>query len=95
MSEYDTAAIRREANKLKKCCDRLNTAAIDRMRNAQRYVERDLRGKAADALEESLAQSLRQIKSLRDDLEATYLGLYRFADALEEADARAARLMKR
>lgn len=93
MSEYDTTAIRREANKLKSCYNQIDSAALDRVKKASGFVERDLRGGAADALAESLAQTAAQIKTLREDLRVTYQALFRFADALEEADEKAAKLM--
>lgn len=90
---YDTAAIRREARKLKSCYERLTDSAIPRVNGARSRLEGEFEGRAADALDSRLLQMRAEVKSLSNAIKGLYTALMRYADALEEADERMARLM--
>ncbi len=90
---YDTKAIRREARKIKQCCDKLDSAALPRVDGAKARLDGNFMGRTADALDDRLTETKAQLRTLNRDLNALYTALMRFADALEEADARIARLM--
>lgn len=91
--EYDTAAIRREARKLSRCADMIESSAISRLDKAEKRLDGNFIGSAADALDNSLERSRRELRALQSDISSVSGALDRFADALEEADRRMAQLM--
>lgn len=90
--EYDTAAIRREARKILRCCDQLEDSALPRVNSARSKLEDNFMGRAADELDNSLDKAKSKVNALRSELMNLYRALDRFADALEEADERMADL---
>ena len=90
---YDTAAIRGEARKILNCCNHVENSALPRVQGARSKLDGEFVGCAADALDESLDQSQKQLKKLNEDLSGLYTALMRYADALEEADRRIAQLL--
>lgn len=91
--EYNTAAIRREARKLSRCADMIGSSALSRLDKADRRLDGNFVGAAADALDNSLKRSRRELQTLKDEINSVSGALDRFADALEEADRRMAQLM--
>ncbi len=91
--DYDTAAIRREAQKIRRCADMLASSALPRLDRAGSRLDGNFMGRTADALEKTLGDSRRQLRTLQDDLACVSGALDRFANALEEADRRLADLM--
>lgn len=89
---YDTAAIRRTANQIKGCGSVIEHTALSKVKNARSRLEDNFKGRTADALDESLVQMLKQLRTLNDDLRGLSATLSGFADRLEEADERVARL---
>ena len=90
---YDTAAIRREARKLKSCYERLADSAVPRVNGVRAKLEGEFEGRAAAALDSRLLQMWAEVKGLSTEIKGLYTALMRYADALEEADERMARLM--
>ncbi len=93
--EYDTAEIRREARKLSQCADKIGSSAMPRLDKTERRLDGNFIGSAADALDNALERSRRDLRALQSDISSVSGALYRFADALEEADRRMAQLMEK
>ena len=91
--DYDTAAIRREARKIKRCCDCLSQSAIPETEKTRRILDGNFAGQAAEALDARLVSLTKDIGSLRSNLNSVYTALMRFADELERRDAELARIM--
>ena len=68
--DYDTAAVRTEARKLKKCFDRLNGSEIQRVKNVRARLDDGFEGSAAAALDGRLTAAQR---ALEDQLKRTTL----------------------
>lgn len=92
---YDTAAIRREAQRILKCCNHIDGSALPRVDGARSKLEGNFKGRTADALDDSLTQAQKQLRELNEELRSLYSALMRYADALEAADARIAQLLGR
>ena len=90
--DYDTAAIRREARKVQRCCERLEEAALPRVQQAREKLDGEFMGRTADELDNSLEKARNKINALRNELMRLYRTLDRFADELEETDRRLADL---
>lgn len=90
---YDTAAIRREAKKLKSCYDRLNDSALPRVKGIQSRLEGSFEGRTADALNTRLKGLRTEMAALSGEINGLYAALMNYANALEEADERLVRLM--
>lgn len=91
--DYDTAAIRREARKIKRCCDCLKQSAIPEAEKTRQILDGNFAGRAADALDARLISLTKDIGSLQSNLNSVYTALTRFADELERRDAEIARIM--
>lgn len=91
--EYDTAAIRAQARQIRACRNKLAQTATPRIRTVQDTLDGEFIGLAADALNERLEKAHREMKLLEGELDLLYSGMMRYADALEEADRRAAQVM--
>lgn len=94
-NEYDTAAIRREARKIQSCFNHIDGSAMPRIQGARAKLDGNFEGRTADALDESLTEAQNRVRTLSDELKCLYQALMRYADALEEADRRAAQLLSR
>ena len=92
---YDTAAIRREASKFKRCCECIENAALPRVKDAGAKLDGGFEGRAADALRVRLLETQTRLNDLRDGCGNIYAALMRYADALEAADARVSQMMGR
>ena len=88
--EYDTAAIRAQARRIKLCRDKLAQDATPRLRTVQNLLEGEFLGCAANALDQRLEKERAELKLLEGEMQLLYVGLMRYADALEEADRQAA-----
>ena len=93
--DYDTAAIRREARRIRDCSNRMESSAFQRVKDARAKLEGNFEGRTADALDESLNQTQSKLKALNAELKALYSALMSFADALEEADEQIARILSK
>lgn len=91
--EYDSEAVRREARKLQRCCERLDEGALPRVRSIRAELDGSFEGRAAEALDERLARALAELQGLRGGCNGLCSALTRYADALEEADRRVAELL--
>ena len=91
--EYDTAAICAQARQIRACRNKLAQTATPRIRTVQDTLDGEFIGLAADALNERLEKAHREMKLLEGELDLLYSGMMRYADALEEADRRAAQVM--
>lgn len=91
--DYDTAAIRREAQKIKRCCDCIKQSAIPEAEKTRQILDGNFIGEAADALDERLVLLKKEIGTLGNNLNTVYTALMRFADELERRDAEIARIM--
>ena len=91
--DYDTAAIRAEARKIKRCCDCLSQSAIPEAERTRQILDGNFAGLAADALDARLVSMAKDIGSLRSSLNSVYVALIKFADELERRDAEIARIM--
>ena len=89
--EYDSAQIRREAQKVKQCCDLLARAALPNADRAREVLSGQFAGAAADALDASLLSLKDDVKKLHSQLTKTYNALIRSAQELERRDAELAR----
>jgi len=92
--DYDTAAIRREARKILRCCEQLEDSALPRVANARAKLDDNFMGRAADELDNSLEKAKQKVNALRSELMGLYRALNRFADDLEAADQRLAELFE-
>ena len=91
--DYDTAAIRAQARQIRSCRDKLTQTAEPRVRTIQNALNGRFVGLAADALNERMEETRREIQRLEGELNLLYAGLMRYVDALEEADRRVAQIM--
>lgn len=91
--DYDTAEIRREARKIKRCCDSIAQSAIPETNKTRQILDGNFEGAAADALDARLVSLTKDIETLRKNLNTVYKALMRFADELERRDAELARIM--
>lgn len=92
---YDTAAIRREARKIQRCCNHIDNSALPRVKGARSQLDGNFKGHTADVLDNNLTEAQSKLKKLHDELNSLYLALMKYADALEEADRKMAQLMQR
>lgn len=93
--DYDTAAIRREAKKIKVCRNVLENTALSKVNDVRSKLEDNFMGCTADALDESLTQIQRKLRTLNEELRSLQSALSNFADRLEEADDRVAQLLSK
>lgn len=91
---YDTKEIRQEARKILACCDHIENSALPRVKSAVSHLDGNFEGCAAEALDECLEEARKQLNKLNEGLGSFYMALWRYAEALEEADRQAAELMK-
>lgn len=91
--DYDTAAVRTEARKLKKCFDRLNGSEIQRVKNVRARLDDGFEGSAAAALDGRLVQIQTEVRQLSGEIYSLYVGLMKYADALEKADESIAQML--
>lgn len=91
--DYDTAAIRREARKLKRCCDCLKQSAMPEAEKTRQILDGNFAGRTADALDERLISIMKDVGLLQSNLNSIYAALMSFADELERRDAELARMM--
>lgn len=90
---YDTAAIRREAGKLRACADMVSDALSDT--NAIRTgLDGKIEGTAAEALDARLMEMRSQLKTLGGGMEGLSRALMAFAASLDAADEKVASMMK-
>jgi len=92
--DYDSAAVRREARKIKACRDRIESAALPRIKDARSALDDTFKGRTADALDNSLDQAQSKLKALYSELNGLYSALMHYADAIEEADEKVSRLFR-
>lgn len=90
--DYDTAAIRRTAKKIKGCSGVIENSALPKVKSARAGLEDNFMGRTADALDESLIRMQNQLRTLNDDLRGLSAALSVFADRLEATDDRMSRL---
>lgn len=88
---YDTAAIRADAQKVRRCCAELSQALDERIPKIRSAVETRTAGRASEALRASVEVSRSRIAAACDELSVLSSGLNRLADQLELADDVAAR----
>ncbi|MBQ4159006.1 MAG: WXG100 family type VII secretion target [Clostridia bacterium] len=93
--DYDTAAIRREARKVKSCASKIEDTAMRRLSSTRLAIDGEFIGQTADALDDSLSKMQKKLKSLNSDLNSLYSALMRYADSLEEADERVSKLFSK
>lgn len=91
--DYDTAQIRRTAQEIKSLAERLRTSALPCVQDVRATLDGNFEGRAADALDERIRRTQTDLQNLYGDVCALSTVLMRFANALEEADARAAQIM--
>lgn len=91
--DYDTAEIRREARKIKRCCDCIAQSAIPEAEKTRQILDGNFEGQTAEALDARLVSLTKDIGLLRNNLSSVYTALMRFADELERRDAELARIM--
>lgn len=91
--DYDTAAIRAQARQIRACREKLAETATPRLRTVQSTLEGNFIGRAAEALNERLESSRQELKRLEGELDMLCSSLNSYANALEEADRRAAQIM--
>ena len=72
------------------CRDKLAQDATPRLRTVQNLLEGEFLGCAANALDQRLEKERAELKLLEGEMQLLYVGLMRYADALEEADRQAA-----
>ncbi len=89
--EYDSAQIRREAEKIRQCCDLLARAALPGADKAREVLDGEFAGAAADALDASLLSLRGDVRKLHSQLTKTCNALIRSAEELEKRDAELAR----
>lgn len=90
---YDTQEIRSRAKQVRTCMqqvDRLRKNSVREVRNA---VDNCFQGEAADALEERLDRSQRELNQIYSELSTLYTAIIKFVEKLEEIDRQLAREM--
>lgn len=90
---YDTAEIRGAARKIQNCAQNVRNDAQPRLSGVRREVEASFRGEAAEALGERLDDIEADVQAIYSGLSALCRTLFRFADALDEADRRIADML--
>lgn len=93
--EYDTREIRRRARELKQYADMLSNSAEVKVERTASDLRGNFEGAAADALDSSLKETRQQMITLRKEINNLCSALNSYANALEEADRRAQKLLSR
>lgn len=91
MYDYDTQAIRRTARHIKNTAGELEQLANGLLARLQAQSEAGFEGRAADALQDVLAQMRQDIRRISSGLNGVQSQLNTFARKVEEADAKIAR----
>lgn len=90
---YDTAAIRREAGKLRSCASTV-ADALDSTNELRSRLDGNFEGDAAKALDARLMEMRSQLRTLCKGMDGLSRALLQFAAALEVADEKVADMMK-
>ena len=85
---YDTAEIRRAARTIKSSMERVTGAAEPKVRSIRQSIDGTFEGAAANALEDKLQLLDSDMQSIASALGTLSNALFRFAEALDEADRR-------
>lgn len=87
---YDSAEVRRAAQKIQACANSVNQSAAPKVRNMRNDVDDSFEGAAANALKNRLSDIDADIRTIVSGLNLLYRALIIYADALDEADRRIA-----
>lgn len=86
MFNVDTAKIRSTARDVRKIADRIGDLASGDLKAMRNTVSQELRGEAAEALEETLADLKRDVEKLAGSLNTIQKALNKYAAKIEELD---------
>ena len=81
--DYDSAAVRRAARQVLNCAEIIADGAQPKLRNIRGEVDDNIKGKAADALDDRLADIDTDVRSIISGLRSLGNALNSYAAALE------------
>lgn len=87
---YDSAEVRRAAQKILACANSVNQSAAPKVRSVRNDVDDSFEGAAANALKNRLSDIDADIRTIVSGLNLLHRALMTYAEALEEADRKIA-----